>query len=81
MASKTISLEEGAYNLLLQAKRGEESFSQVVRRILLPRDDPVRKMIGLLTPAQGRAMRSLLDEQRQADRKTALDRYKRLGLT
>ncbi|MHB8634701.1 MAG: antitoxin VapB family protein, partial [Thermoplasmatota archaeon] len=41
MASKTISLEESAYRLLLQAKRGDESFSMVVTRLLQPQDDPM----------------------------------------
>jgi predicted CopG family antitoxin len=35
MATKTISLELDAYEKLLAAKRGRESFSSVVRRAIL----------------------------------------------
>lgn len=80
MASKTISLEEGAYELLRHAKRGDESFSQTVRRLLRPREDPLGKMVGLLSRAEGKEMRRLLDEQRRLGREVTLQRYKRLGL-
>lgn len=80
MASKTISLEESAYNLLLRAKRGDESFSKVVQRLLQPKDDPLGRMVGLLSAAEGKRMRDLLDEQRRLDRAATMERYKRLGL-
>jgi predicted CopG family antitoxin len=37
MATKTISLEVDAYNLLAKEKRERESFSQVVRRLATER--------------------------------------------
>ncbi|HUR61362.1 MAG TPA: antitoxin VapB family protein [Candidatus Thermoplasmatota archaeon] len=80
MASKTISLEEGAYAILLQAKRGDESFSEVVQRLLRPQEDPMRRLSGLVSPAKGKAMRDLLDKQRALEREAATDRYRRLGL-
>jgi predicted CopG family antitoxin len=36
MATKTISLELDAYEKLRAAKRGRESFSSVVRRVIIP---------------------------------------------
>jgi len=80
MASKTISLEEGAYKLLLSAKRGDESFSEVVQRLLRPREDPMRRMVGIVNAQEGAAMRELLDKTREADRRATMDRFKRLGL-
>ena len=37
MANKTISLEPDAYNILAKEKREEESFSEVVRRVVKER--------------------------------------------
>ncbi len=36
MPTKTISLEIDAYEKLLAAKRGGESFTEVVRRVVIP---------------------------------------------
>lgn len=36
MATKTITLEIDAYEKLRSAKRGGESFTEVVRRVLIP---------------------------------------------
>ena len=36
MATKTITLELDAYEKLRAAKRGRESFSEVVRRVVIP---------------------------------------------
>lgn len=79
MASKTISLEESAYALLAREKRPGESFSMVVHR-LLRRDDPMRRMIGLLSEETGREMAQFLEARREAEREATVERYKRLGL-
>lgn len=80
MASKTISLEESAYQLLVRAKRKDESFSMVVRRLLQPKQDPLSRMVGLLSAEDADAMRHVIDDQRRADRKATAARFKRLGL-
>ncbi len=80
MSSKTISLESSAYNLLLRAKREGESFSMVVQRVMQPSRDPMRQLVGLLPAAKGKRMRELLDKQRELERASMDDRYRRLGL-
>jgi len=41
MASKTITITEDVYERLVAHKRGEESFSDVIRRLTSARADPL----------------------------------------
>lgn len=81
MPSKTISLEDGAYELLRGAKREGESFSMVVRRLLEPRHrDPLSRMAGLLSGEKGEAFARVIADKRAEERGLAADRRRRLGL-
>ena len=41
MASKTITITEDAYDRLAAHKRGDESFSDVIRRLASAKTDPI----------------------------------------
>jgi len=54
MATKTISLELDAYEILSKEKRGRESFSQVVRRMAAERPAlTTEELIEALKPFEG----------------------------
>lgn len=48
MASKTISLSESTYERLARAKGPDESFSDVINRLLREEDHPLYGLVGLL---------------------------------
>ena len=48
MASKTISLREETYRRLERAKRDEESFSDVVDRLIVDEENPFRELVGFV---------------------------------
>lgn len=48
MGSKTISLKEETYNRLHRAKGEDESFSDVIDRLLREGDHPLYGLVGLL---------------------------------
>lgn len=48
MPSKTISLSEDTYNRLARAKGDDESFSDVIDRLLGDGDHPLYELVGLL---------------------------------
>lgn len=48
MPRKTISLSEETYNRLVRAKRDDESFSDVIDRLLGEAEHPLYELIGLL---------------------------------
>lgn len=48
MPSKTISLSEDTYNRLARAKGEDESFSDVIDRLLGEGDHPLYELVGLL---------------------------------
>lgn len=81
MGSKTISLEDSAYELLRDAKREGESFSMVVRRLLEPeRRDPLSRVIGLMEGEKGDGLLRITTEMRERDRAETAERHRRLGL-
>ncbi|MFH5801624.1 antitoxin VapB family protein [Haladaptatus sp. CMAA 1911] len=57
MASKTISLKEETYNRLARAKSENESFSDVVDRLLREEDHPLHGLIGLLDDSEVETLR------------------------
>jgi predicted CopG family antitoxin len=45
MAVKTITIDMEAYEILLKAKKGKESFSKVIKRTLLPQRKTARNLL------------------------------------
>lgn len=63
MATKTISVSEGAYNLLKSAKQENESFTDAIIRIA--NKDPLSKLVGILTKKEADAMREHIRKARR----------------
>lgn len=57
MASKTISLSEETYTRLARAKGDDESFSDVIDRLLGEDDHPLYDLVGLLEAEDVEAVR------------------------
>jgi predicted CopG family antitoxin len=45
MAVKTITIDMEAYEILLKAKKGKESFSKVIKKTLLPQQKTARNLL------------------------------------
>jgi predicted CopG family antitoxin len=76
MATKTVALDEEAYAVLKRAKKPDESFSDVVKRVVVPRR-PLSQFAGIwkdMPPADFEAF----EGWRAASRKADLDRQRRL---
>ena len=67
MPSKTVSLENSAYDRLKAAKRGDESFSQAVNRILSGSRPSFRSLAGSLTARNSAAVKAALTEMRRME--------------
>lgn len=67
MASKTISLEESAYEKLLAAKRTGESFSGVIHRLLSDRQPALVDFQGLLDPRDAKRLAGVVARMKRAD--------------
>lgn len=75
MASKTISLSEETYNRLARAKGDDESFSDVVDRLLGEDEHPLYDLVGLLNEKEiervrnrSSAFRADVDDRLSGDR-------------
>jgi len=67
MPSKTVSLEASAYERLRAAKAPNESFSEVVNRIL-SRDQPsCRDLAGYFSPSEAESVRSAIGRMRAGE--------------
>ncbi len=73
MATKTVALDTEAYDLLKRQKRGEESFSDAVKRLARPRR-PITSFGGMwkdMTPKERRELDRAYSELRDGDRRRA----------
>ncbi len=67
MGSRTISLEDGAYEKLKASKRPGESFSDVVHRLLGPRQPSLLDLHGLLDEDGARELAATVERMRRED--------------
>lgn len=67
MPSKTVSLEESAYEELRAAKAPEESFSDAVHRILADSRPSFRQLAGVLTATEADAVRKAVRRMRDLE--------------
>lgn len=73
MASRTVALDDEAYELLKRQKRAEESFSDAVKRLARPRR-PITSFGGMWSDMSERERKELnrtYSELRDADRRRA----------
>ena len=73
MASKTVALDEEAYSLLKSQKKGDESFSDAVKRLARPRR-PISSFAGMwsdLTDRERKALYRTYANLREADQRRA----------
>jgi predicted CopG family antitoxin len=75
MGSKTVSLREETYDRLERAKGDDESFSDVIDRLLRTDDQPLGGIVGILSDEEAarlrehsRAFRAEADERLARDR-------------
>ena len=73
MATKTVALDQEAYDLLRRSKRADESFSEAVKRLARPRR-PLSDFAGIWADMDAKE-RALLErtnrEMKEADRRRA----------
>jgi len=67
MGTKTISLEDSAYERLRAAKRPGESFSEVIRRILGGREPSFSDFRGLIDRRSARQLADAVARMREED--------------
>ena len=67
MGSKTISLEDSAYEKLRAAKRPGESFSDVIRRVLSGREPSFSDFRGLVDRRGARRLGEAVARMREED--------------
>ncbi len=73
MASKTIMVQEDTYNKLLQLKRKNESFNDLILRIISQKQDLIQ-YAGLLTPSEGDRLEQAFDDIEAANERADRER-------
>jgi predicted CopG family antitoxin len=71
MATRTVALDEEAYDLLKRQKKGDESFSDAVKRLARPRR-PISSFAGMwsdMSDAERKSIDQSYSNQRKADRR------------
>lgn len=64
MGSKTIMIQDDTYNKLVKLKQGNESFNDVIQRIISQKQDLLR-YAGLFTENEGELLENILDDIRK----------------
>jgi predicted CopG family antitoxin len=67
MPSRTVSLEESAYERLKAAKAPDESFSEAIHRLLADSKPSIRQLAGFFTAARAEKVRSALRRMRELE--------------
>ncbi|MHB1260745.1 MAG: antitoxin VapB family protein [Thermoplasmatota archaeon] len=75
--TKMVQLSNDAYAVLKRAKRPDESFSDVVKR-LVHKPKPL-DLSGLMTPSEARDAKKMLKELHELDEQDAHDLGRRFG--
>lgn len=75
MASKTISLDEDAYEKLKAQKKAGESFSDVVHRLVEPDQPKLTDLVGLFDEETAEDVRSVVRRMRREDVRLAEERW------
>lgn len=78
MGSKTISVDDEAYELLKHAKLADESFSDVVKRTLGGNRARLSELAGILTEGEAKKVKRAIREAREADAAAEERRERRL---
>lgn len=76
MATKTISLDEDAYNRLKNLKKGDESFSDIVKRIA--DEKSLLEVSGILSEEEAEELRKNVEELRERTRTETDQKAERL---
>ena len=76
MATKTITIMEDAYELLKQEKTGNESFSEVIRKVI-PKKKSIWDFVGILSDEEGEQLQETVKEIRKRMTKQFAERRKR----
>ena len=76
MGTKTVALDEEAYAALRRAKKPDESFSDVVKRVVVPRR-PISDFVGIWKDMPA-ADFAAFEDWRVRSRAADLDRQRRL---
>lgn len=80
MASKTMTVREKSYEELKSVKNEDESFSDVIDRVLAERKPDYFKIVGILSDEEAENMRKAIKKARKENLKLSEERRKRLGL-
>lgn len=76
MVTKTLTITEGAYNLLAERKLSNESFSREIERILSHRKKKsLFDFFGVLTKEEGENLERLVNRRRKFNREMKQKRY------
>lgn len=76
MVTKTLTIMEDAYKMLKVAKRGEESFSDTIRRLCNGKKKNIMDFCGILSYEEGERMQKELEEFREQDAQLVAERWK-----
>ena len=73
MSTKTITVTEDSYSMLKSAKREDESFSELIKRLFAPKAD-VMQYAGMITEGEAKEMKRSIRELREASVKRLRER-------
>lgn len=78
MASRTISLDQSAYDRLSAAKRPGESFSQVVKRLTKRRQASLLDLVGAIPSESAEELDQIIKKNRDEQAQIEQERRRRL---